>query len=132
MSQSHPAIADSRGRGRADEGEFPIESPEEIRAILTALDDTDCRAVLAETAEETLTASELADKCGLPLSTTYRKLELLTDAGLLDERTRLRQTGKHVSEYALLVDDLTVSVDADEGIQLTVSYAGEEDGSLSF
>lgn len=130
MSQSHRAVADARGRGRAEEGEFPIDSPEEIRAILTALDDTDCRAVLAATAEQTLTASELAEECGLPLSTTYRKLELLTDAGLLDEQTRLRQTGKHVSEYALLIDDLTVSVDADEGIQLEVSYTGTD--SLSF
>ena len=125
MSQSHRGIANAGVRGR----ERPDESSDEI---LAALDDADCRGLLAETADETLTASELAERCGLPLSTTYRKLELLTEAGLLDEQTRLRQTGKHVNEYALRVDDITVSVDADEGFQLHLSYTRDGDDSLSF
>ncbi len=132
MSQSHRGIPDAGARGPADDGEKAIESRDDVHGILTALEDSDCRALLTETAAETLTASELADRCSLPLSTTYRKLELLTDAGLLEERTRLRQTGKHVSEYALLVDDLTVSIDAHEGIQMRVSHTEKREESLQF
>lgn len=96
-----------------------VDDAEEVQAILHALHDDDCRAVLDATGEESLSASELADACNLPLSTTYRKLETLTEAGLLAERTRLCPDGKHASEYVRVVEE--VVVDADAGFELTVS-----------
>jgi DNA-binding transcriptional ArsR family regulator len=89
--------------------------------LLTALDDADGRAILEATDEEPLTASEISDACDLPLSTAYRKIDLLTEAGLLSERTRLRNSGKHTSEYERAVDDVVVSMDAD-GIEVRVAH----------
>jgi len=99
--------------------ETTVTDADEVHAILHALQDDDCRAVLEATDEESLSASELADTCGLPLSTTYRKLDALTEAGLLAERTRLCPDGKHASEYVRVVDE--VLVDADAGFELTIS-----------
>ncbi|MFC6987748.1 helix-turn-helix domain-containing protein [Haloplanus sp. GCM10025708] len=81
-----------------------------IQQLLDVLDDADCRAILDATREEALTANEVSEAHHLPLSTTYRKLDLLTEAGLLEERTRIRQSGKHASEYIRLVDDVVISL----------------------
>jgi DNA-binding transcriptional ArsR family regulator len=96
-----------------------VDDADEVQAILHALQDDDCRAVLDATGEASLSASELADACDLPLSTTYRKLDTLTETGLLAERTRLCPDGKHTSEYVRAVDE--VLVDADAGFELTVT-----------
>lgn len=79
--------------------------------LLTALDDPGCRAILGATGEEALSARELSERCDLPLSTTYRKLDRLTDLGLLSERTRVRPSGRHANEYARRVASVQVSLD---------------------
>jgi len=78
-------------------------------------------------AAEALTASELSETCGLPLSTTYRKLDLLTATGLLDEHTRVRQSGKHASEYTRSVDDVVVSLGTPGGTELRMSRTGSRE-----
>lgn len=95
----------------------------DTEAVLTALDDPDCRALLEATAEEPLTAGELTDRCDIPRSTTYRKVEQLTEAGLLEERVRLSVDGKHASEYRRTFDDVTVSLGETEGITVGLSEA---------
>jgi DNA-binding transcriptional ArsR family regulator len=112
------AIATSYRPDRTDR-ETTVDDDDAVQAVLHALQDDDCRAVLDATDEEPLSASELAEACELPLSTTYRKLDELTEAGLLAERTRLCPGGKHASEYVRLVDE--VLVDADAGFELTIA-----------
>jgi len=112
------AIATSARPNRSDR-ETTIEDADEVQAVLRALQDDDCREVLEATDEESLSASELADVCDLPLSTTYRKLDALTDAGLLAERTRLCADGKHASEYVRVGDEILV--DAAAGFELTIT-----------
>ena len=79
--------------------------------LLTALEDLGCRAILDVTGDEALSAREISERCDLPLSTTYRKLDRLTTVGLLAERTRLRPSGRHASEYARRVASVRVSLD---------------------
>ncbi|GAB6860130.1 helix-turn-helix domain-containing protein [Haloplanus litoreus] len=100
--------------------ESTISDAEDVQALLDALHDPDCRAVLEATSEESLSASELSETCELPLSTTYRKLDALTTVGLLEERTRLCPDGKHASEYVRCVESVNVDVD-EGGFELTVS-----------
>jgi DNA-binding transcriptional ArsR family regulator len=105
-------------------GESSIRSIEEggtAQCVLDVLHDADCRAILHATGEATLSASEVAETCDLAQSTAYRKLDMLTDAGLIEERTRLRRSGKHASEYVRTVDDVVVSLDADDGVEVTLS-----------
>lgn len=98
-----------------------------VQRVLDALTDADCRNVLETTRAEALTASELSETCDLPLSTTYRKLDLLTATGLLDEHTRVRQSGKHASEYTRSVDDVVVSLGTRGGTQLRMSRTGRRE-----
>ncbi|WP_248896823.1 winged helix-turn-helix domain-containing protein [Haloplanus halobius] len=103
--------------------EETIVDTDEVQAMLDVLQDADCRAVLDATSERPKSASELSDCCDLPLSTTYRKLDALTDLGLLHERTRISRDGKHASEYIRIIDDIHLSAEADVdgGFELTVT-----------
>ncbi|MFB6165660.1 MAG: helix-turn-helix domain-containing protein [Haloarculaceae archaeon] len=79
--------------------------------VVDALGDPTCRALLraADTPE---TAKELAVDCDLPLSTVYRKLDLLADTPLVEQSTRPRLRGKHPSQYRRAVDTVRVDVTA--------------------
>ncbi|WP_435115724.1 helix-turn-helix domain-containing protein [Halolamina sp. C58] len=98
---------------------FALEDVPSLDAILDALDDGDCRTILRETAEPT-PAAELADACGIPRSTLYRKLELLTDASLVRERETITPGGGRTTEYERDFDDVTISVDEDDEFSVTV------------
>jgi len=98
-----------------------LAAPDDVESLLKALEDGDCREILAATSEETLSASELSERCQLPLSTTYRKVALLTEAGLLEEQIRLSTSGKHTSEYALGVEDIHLSLGAEGGLEFEIT-----------
>ena len=101
----------------------PVEEDGAAQCVLDVLHDADCRAILRATGETALSANEVAETCDLAQSTAYRKLDLLTDAGLVEERTRLRRSGKHASEYVRAVDSVVVSLDAgaDDGVRIQLS-----------
>ncbi|RDI70902.1 winged helix-turn-helix domain-containing protein [Halopelagius longus] len=90
----------------------------ELDSVFGALDDADARDII-RTLDEPMTASEISDDCDIPLSTTYRKLDLLTDANLLLEGTEIRSDGHHATTYEvafeevriLLTDERDLSVD---------------------
>lgn len=112
MSQAVQARRSPRANRSED---TPLEAG--VEELLTALDDADCRAVLEATGEEALTAAELGERCDIPSSTVYRKVEQLTETGLLEEQLRVRRSGKHTREYRRRVDELSVSI-GDDGTQL--------------
>jgi len=103
---------------------------ESAHELLSALDDDDCRAMLDATDDRALTASELADRTEVPLSTVYRKLDRLTAVGLLEERTRFRKSGNHSTEYVRAADDVDVSL-AGGGVEITVSRRDDADDGLA-
>jgi DNA-binding transcriptional ArsR family regulator len=86
--------------------------PPSVDEVLDALADDAARRIVAALTEPK-TASELSEECDIPLSTTYRKLEKLTDASLLSESTDIRRDGQHTTRYAVSFDAVTVSVDDD-------------------
>lgn len=92
------------------EGPIVVATEDRVQNLLDLLSDPGCRSILAATTDTARSARELADSCDVPLSTTYRKLDDLVDAGLLAERTRVRRAGKHPSEFRRVVDEVVVSV----------------------
>lgn len=72
----------------------------ELQGVLDALDDPDCRGIIGEL-REPRTAREVAAATEIPLSTTYRKLELLSETGLLEERIAISDGGNHSTRYAI-------------------------------
>ena len=89
--------------------------PPSVDEVLDALADDAARQIVAALTEPK-TASELSEECDIPLSTTYRKLEMLTDASLLSESTDIRRDGQHTTRYSVSFDAVTVTVDdGDDG-----------------
>ena len=109
-----------RRQSREDPRHETFQDDEAIQRVLEPLDDPDCLAILDAIDEESLSAREIAEVCDLPLSTAYRKLELLVDAGIVSRGVRLSTSGNHTSEYERLVDDVKLSVSPD-GFTLRVS-----------
>lgn len=113
------------GPGAGQPSETWVAEEAAVESLLTVLDDPDCRAIIEATTTEALSASELSERCDLPLSTTYRKLDQLTEASVLEEQVRLSRSGQHTSEYRLQIDSIELSVDPEAGIVLQISR--EED-----
>jgi len=94
------------------------DDPPDLQSVLDALDDPDCRTII-EHLDEPMTASEVSEECEIPMSTTYRKLDLLTEASLLIEGTEIRSDGHHATRYRL--DFETVEIGLTEEHILDVS-----------
>lgn len=121
--QSASVVADRRTDSGVTERSLSGTAKE---SALQAVHDPDCRAILRATSDEALSANEIGEQCDLPLSTTYRKLECLTEAGLLAEQTRISRSGKHASEYTKRVESVHVSVDENGDLQVTVAVEAPE------
>ncbi|GAB3697088.1 ArsR/SmtB family transcription factor [Halorubrum pallidum] len=91
----------------------PLErAPPSVDEVLDALADDAARRIVTALSEPK-TASELSEECDIPLSTTYRKLEQLTEASLLEESTDIRRDGQHTTRYSIAFETVTVSVSSD-------------------
>ncbi len=99
---------------------FADENTPELETVLGALEDEDCRAIISSL-EEPMTASEISDVSGVPLSTTYRKLELLDEASLLSESTEIRSDGRHTSRYAVDFEEVRVVLDEQQAFDLGIA-----------
>jgi len=100
---------------------FADEETPELQTVLDALDDEDCRAIVS-VLEEPLTASEISDRSGVPLSTTYRKLELLTESSLLYEGVEVRSDGQHASRYAIDFEEVVIGLDEELALTVDISH----------
>ncbi|WP_254547009.1 winged helix-turn-helix domain-containing protein [Halomarina pelagica] len=96
-----------------------VDAPR-LQAVLDALDDPDCRAIV-EQLREPMTASELADACDIPRSTTYRKLDLLTDVALLDERVSINPKGHHSTRYGVAFDEVRITLTDDRTLDAEIN-----------
>jgi predicted transcriptional regulator len=99
------------------------EEPDELQSVLDALDDADARMIIRGL-EEPMTASEISESCEIPLSTTYRKLDLLTDASLLTEGTAIRADGHHATTYEVSFDAVRVLLTEDRDFEVEIEGAG--------
>ena len=91
----------------------------ELTAVLDALDDADARAIIRALVEP-MTASELSEECDIPLSTTYRKLDLRTEADLLAEGTEIRADGHHTTTYEVAFDTVRIELTDERRLDVDV------------
>lgn len=99
---------------------FAEEDVPDLQAVLDALDDPDCRAIV-RALDEPMTADEIAEAADVPLSTTYRKLDLLTEASLLEEGTEIRPDGQHASQYTVAFERVIIGLDEDRSFEVDIS-----------
>ena len=96
-----------------------------VELVCTVLADDDCRRILCAL-DESLTAADVASQCELPQTTTYRKLQQLTDAGLVDEWTDVRTEGNNVTRFVR--NSTGVFVRFDDGSSFDTEILDEADG----
>ncbi len=99
---------------------FADEDVPDLQAVLDALDDPDCRKIVREL-EEPMTADEISERSGVPLSTTYRKLELLTEASLLEEGTEIRPDGQHASRYTVAFEEVVIALAENRDFEVEIT-----------
>lgn len=100
------------------------EGAPDLQDVLDALDDAACRTII-ERLEEPMTAKEVANACDAPLSTTYRKLDRLSDASLVEERTEVRRDGHHTTRYRRAFEAVMITVDSDDGFDIAIPESTE-------
>ncbi|MDY7081348.1 MAG: helix-turn-helix domain-containing protein [Halobacteria archaeon] len=85
----------------------------ELSKICEALQDPKSRFIVKKLVyeDEPLDAKKIAEKCSMPLSTTYRKLDALTESSLVEKQTEIRKDGKHTQMYELDFRDFVVSLE---------------------
>lgn len=108
---------------RSDTFQFPIRAGRPIdlqmnvntiqdTRVLDALGDDTAREMLTQL-KEPHTADELAEACEVSTSTAYRKLELLSEAGLVNGTVRVRPDRCQETLYHRVFDGLQVVPDGD-------------------
>jgi len=88
---------------------FADEDQPDLQEVLDALDDPACRDIVS-VLEEPMTASEIAEESDIPLSTTYRKIDLLEEAQLVYEGTEIRPDGQHASTYEVDFEEVVIAL----------------------
>ncbi|WP_160135623.1 winged helix-turn-helix domain-containing protein [Halococcus salsus] len=78
-----------------------------IEQILEALGDPDSQAILEETTSP-MTAKEIAENKDIPISTLYRKLDLLSSATLLREIHTVHQDRGRITRYQRNFTDIRI------------------------
>ncbi|WP_248896876.1 winged helix-turn-helix domain-containing protein [Haloplanus halobius] len=92
----------------------------DLQSVLDALDDPDCRTIVQHL-DEPMTATEVSEECEIPMSTTYRKLDLLTEASLLAESTELRPDGHHATRYEVDFETVEIELTEDRTLDASIS-----------
>lgn len=91
-----------------------------LEVVLDALDDADCREIIRRL-EGPMTAGEIAEAAGIPQSTAYRKLGLLSEASLLEEGTEIRADGHHTTRYELAFEEVLIALAEDRTLEVAIT-----------
>ncbi|ADB63837.1 hypothetical protein Htur_5206 (plasmid) [Haloterrigena turkmenica DSM 5511] len=97
----------------------------DLAGVVAVLDDADCREIIA-ILEAPKTVPEIAEAVDLPLSTTYRKLDRLTDAGLASETVGVRRGRHHASRYVATFDHIGISLDDDHEFRVDIDCSNDQ------
>jgi len=104
--------------------------PSQLSTVLDVLGDDASRTILRvlRDARSPLTVQELSSISEVALTSAYRKLDGLTEAGLLEEREELDPDGHRRSRYRPAVDKVEVSIGAADGAEVRLYTAVSELG----
>ncbi|WP_226479806.1 winged helix-turn-helix domain-containing protein [Natrinema amylolyticum] len=95
-----------------------------FECVIGALDDEVCREIIA-VLEEPMTVEDIAEATDRPLSTTYRKLDCLTDAGLAEEAVGVREGRHRKSRYVANLDGISIVLDDDNELRVDIERSTE-------
>ena len=82
-----------------------------IEQVLDTIGDEHAREILAAISIEPRSAKELAEECDLSLPTVYRRIELLEEHNLINDRTLVADDGNHYKIYESNFDSTVISLE---------------------
>lgn len=103
----------------------PVSEEPPLETVVGLLDDEYARAILAATRDDPMSAAELAERCDASLSTIGRRLDSLSEADLVRERTRPRPDGHHDTVYAATLAEFRLTLDG-EGFEYALRRREED------
>lgn len=106
------------------------DEPPDSQQVINPLADPACRSII-EKVDEPLTAKEISEECSLALSTTYRKLDRLTDASLLETQIEIHPDGRHLTQYQLAFTEITIRFDDAQNLTVTIARPLTADQQLT-
>ncbi|AGB39122.1 ArsR/SmtB family transcription factor [Natronococcus occultus] len=91
----------------------------DVDTVGSVLEDAVARSILVQTTREPMSASTLAERCGVSEATIYRRLETLRASDLVAETTVPDRDGHHYKVYRSNLHRLTVDL-TEDGFDLTI------------
>ena len=88
-----------------------IEDPDRKEAIIEMLSDKYCRAILTATMNVPKSAMDLATDTKIPISTIYRRLQMLHDSKLVNISGLISDDGKKLFLYKSKVRSVSTTFD---------------------
>jgi len=108
---------------------FTVDRGELKQRILTAIADEYSRKILKATTDSPMSASELTRQYDIPVTTVYRRIEELVQAGLITSvKSGRTKEGKWFEVYRSLVKRIDLHFEGDLRIDLIIN----EDVSYKF
>lgn len=106
----------------ATPGDSVTEEPSQLSAVFEALGDATCRTILRvlRQSEQSMTVQELARLTDVSLTSMYRKLEKLEEAGLVEEHDELDEDGHRRSRYRSDIDQIEVALESDGDVAVSL------------
>ena len=95
------------------------DEPPGLEDVLGTLHDADCRTIIRNLTEP-MSAGEISETCDIPSSTTYRKLDRLTEADLLQEATAVRSDGHHTTLYEIDFERVILELESDHSLAVDI------------
>lgn len=112
--------ADNRSPTPTSEGVAPEPAASQDRSgavdidlVLDLLSDEYACELLSKLDADPQGAHELVEKCEMSRPTVYRRLQRMTEAGIVDSRQSSTATGRQRTEYKLVVDAVDFHVHPD-------------------
>lgn len=101
-------------------------TPSEVFQVLA---DDYARRILVAADQEPMSAKDLSDACDASLTTVYRRVSMLQEHGLIDERRSIGPDGAHRSTFETALEEL--HVDLSEG-ELTMTLETRDELADTF
>ena len=104
-------IVDIEKTKRSDSNWIHIKDPELSKIFLESFADPDRKAIIGSVMDESLIICDIIEKCQLPQTSGYRKINFLIKNGLLvSNEFELAQDGKKVKKYETIFDNVKMDI----------------------
>jgi len=90
-----------------------LDSPEKLRLILKLVADELCAKILLEIKKSDIYSDALSEKLGIPKSTTWKKLNELEKAGIVETYFITAEVGRRVKMYRFKEQEINFTTVSD-------------------